>query len=56
MVSELERGEVFKTSPLSRREIGQYHIQIVNFRASKKAPSIAEIATIGVTPCDFEIL
>ena len=43
MVSELERGEACKTSPFFGREIGQYHVQTVNFRASKKAPSIAAI-------------
>ena len=48
MVSELERGEAFKTSPLFGREIGQYHIQIVNLRASKKAPSIADIRSFGL--------
>ena len=43
MVSELERGEGLKTSPFFGREIGQYHVQTVNFRASKKDPSIAAI-------------
>jgi hypothetical protein len=42
MVRELGRGEVLKTSPFFGREIGQYHVQTVNFGASKKAPSIAE--------------
>lgn len=43
MVSELERDEASRTSPLFGREIGQYHVQTVNFRASKKDSSIAEI-------------
>ena len=47
MVRELERGEGLKTSPFFGREIGQYHVQTVNFRASKKAPSIAEIEPPG---------
>jgi len=46
MVSELERGEDFKTSPLFSQEIGQYHVQTVNFRASKKFLSIAEIGCL----------
>jgi hypothetical protein len=43
MVKELERGEDFKLSPIFGVKIGQYHLQIVNFRASKKFLSIAEI-------------
>jgi hypothetical protein len=43
MVSEPERGEDSKTSPFLGREIGRYDVQTVNFRASKKAPSIAAI-------------
>ena len=43
MVSELERGEDPKTSPFFGLEIEQYHVQTVNFQASKKALSIAEI-------------
>ena len=43
MVSELGSGEDSKTSPFSGGEIEQYHVQTVNFQASKKALSIAEI-------------
>jgi len=43
MVSESKRGEDFKASPLFWREIAQYHLQTVNFRASKKTPLIAAI-------------
>ncbi len=42
--NELERGEDLITSPFFRREIGQYHLQTVNFGASKKDRSIAVIA------------
>jgi hypothetical protein len=48
MVRELGRGEVFKASPLWGREIGQYHVQTVNFRASKKDLSIADIQTSAI--------
>jgi hypothetical protein len=37
-VSELKKGEAFETSPFLLREIAQYHIQTVNFQASKKGP------------------
>jgi len=47
MLSELERGEASETSPFFGREIVQYHVQTVNFRASKKDPSIAEIHAPG---------
>jgi len=49
MASELERGEGLKTSPFFGREIGQYHVQTVNFRASKKAPSIADIKISSIS-------
>jgi hypothetical protein len=58
MASELERGEGLKTSPFFGREIGQYHVQTVNFRASKKAPSIAdtEPSQKGSLPRSFWLL
>jgi hypothetical protein len=65
MVSELKRGEVFKASSLFGREIRQYDVQTVNFRASKKFLSIAAIeppkkmgfrlAPLTLTPLHTEI-
>jgi hypothetical protein len=49
MVNELERGEDCKPSPLFPGEMEQYDVQNINFRALKKDPSIAAIATIEVT-------
>jgi hypothetical protein len=43
MVRELVRDKDFKTLPLFSKELGQYDVQTVNFRASKKDPSIAAI-------------
>jgi hypothetical protein len=49
MVRELKWGEVFKLSPLFPEEMGQYDIQTVNFRTSKKFLSIAAIETPSIS-------
>jgi hypothetical protein len=49
MVRESEGGEDFKTSPLFSREMGQYDVKTVNFQASKKDPSIADIEISAIS-------
>jgi hypothetical protein len=46
MVNELEGVRFSKSPPFRVQEMGQYPVQIVNFRTSKKDPSIADIATV----------